>query len=97
MVLQEFKTCVDSRDFSTLKLIFNLIQHCKGAMLGSALKVFCEDAEFVKHVKDNYRSYRIAQPVFEIVAWFIKATGEGKILVSRASRVSSLATWLPIV
>ncbi|GLJ17090.1 hypothetical protein SUGI_0295600 [Cryptomeria japonica] len=93
VLLQEFKASVDSRDFSTLTLLFNLIQHCDGGILEAALKAFCEDVEFMK----DANNLPCTEAVFDIIMWFMKATGDGKIIISRASRVSFLTTWLPII
>ncbi|GLJ17095.1 hypothetical protein SUGI_0295660 [Cryptomeria japonica] len=94
VLLQEFKASIKSLDISTLKRLFNLIQHCNGGIVEAALKACCEDKALVQLVS-SYLQY--AEAVLDIVMWFMKATGEGKIIIPRASRVSSLTTWLPIM
>ncbi|GLJ17092.1 hypothetical protein SUGI_0295620 [Cryptomeria japonica] len=97
VLLQEYQSTINSRDFSFITLLFKLVQRCNGAILEVALKAFCEDAEFMEYVKKWYHASNIGPPVFDIIMWFMKATGDGKITISRASRVSFLTTWLPIM
>ncbi|GLJ17096.1 hypothetical protein SUGI_0295670 [Cryptomeria japonica] len=97
VLLQEFKASINSRNIWTLKQLFKLIQHCNRGILEAALKAFCENTEFVRLIKGWNNGLETSEAVFDIVVWFMKATGEGKILISRASRVSLLTTWLPIM
>ncbi|GLJ22252.1 hypothetical protein SUGI_0418500 [Cryptomeria japonica] len=103
VILQEFKAAMDSRDLSSLLTLFQLIQHCEGEIIKAAMKAFCEDAQFTEFVKQQKNLYYsnllgIINPnVLEILMGFMKATGDGNIIISRACRVSFLMTWVPIM
>ncbi|GLJ22254.1 hypothetical protein SUGI_0418520 [Cryptomeria japonica] len=102
VLLQEFKEAIDSRDLSSLWTLFQLIQYCEGEILKAAMKAFCEDVQFMEFVKQqkNYHpnTFGIIIPnVFDILMGFMKATGDGKLIISRACRVSFLTTWVPIM
>ncbi|GLJ22253.1 hypothetical protein SUGI_0418510 [Cryptomeria japonica] len=102
VLLQEFKAAMDSRDLSSLLTLFQLIQHCEGEMLKAAMETFCEDAQFTEFVKQkkNYHPnlLGIKNPnVLEILMGFMRATGDGKVIISRACRVCFLTTWLPVM
>ncbi|GLJ17091.1 hypothetical protein SUGI_0295610 [Cryptomeria japonica] len=99
VLLQEFKASINSHSFTTLGHLFKLIQHCNRGVLEAAFKAFCEDAEFMEYVKNKscYSSIDDLILWVDMILWFMKATGEGKIIISRASRVSLLTTCLPII
>ncbi|GLJ17089.1 hypothetical protein SUGI_0295580 [Cryptomeria japonica] len=97
VLLEEFQASINSHCFPHLTRFFKLIQHCNGAILEAALKTFCEDAEFMEYLKNNAGLRYNPLPVFDIIMGFMKAIGEGKLIISRASRVSFLTNWLPIM
>lgn len=101
VLLQEFRSSIGSCDFPSIKSLSKFIKYCDGDILKAAYMAFCEDLEFTKYVKEKINKYltcyETCQIFLDTIIWFMKATGDGKIIISRASWISFLITWQPIM
>ncbi|GLJ47954.1 hypothetical protein SUGI_1012560 [Cryptomeria japonica] len=99
VLLREFKSCIGSGNFLGMRSLSKFIQYCKGEILEAAFRAFVEDPELTKHIKElAWETYQqCCEDAFYTIIWFMEATGEGKMNISRASRISFLITWLPIM
>ncbi|GLJ47957.1 hypothetical protein SUGI_1012640 [Cryptomeria japonica] len=93
-----------------LRSVFKFIEQCDEAVLKAAFIEFCEDPKFTEHMKAfivfcegaEFREKRsmcqeFREDVSFTITWFMQAIGDGKIIISRDSRISFLTTWLPIM
>ncbi|GLJ05672.1 hypothetical protein SUGI_0022770 [Cryptomeria japonica] len=101
-ILLEFESSIHYRDLSAISSLSKFIEGFDGDILKAAYIALVEDLEFAVYVKglvlsDKYLQVRKCLKVLDTIIWFMNATGDGKIIVSRASRNSFLTIWLPIM
>ncbi|GLJ47982.1 hypothetical protein SUGI_1013220 [Cryptomeria japonica] len=97
VLLNEFKSAIGSHKFLTMRSLFEYIKHCDGNILKLAFTAFCEVPQFSKYVEESYKYLRFGEDVFYIIIWFMKIIADGRVIISRPSRITFLTTWLPIM
>ncbi|GLJ47956.1 hypothetical protein SUGI_1012590 [Cryptomeria japonica] len=99
VLLREFKSCIGSRNFSGMRSLLKFIQHCKREIVEAAFMDFVKDPNPPNRAKEIARgiSQQCRENAFYTIIGLMKAAGEGKMIISRASRFSFLITWLPIM
>ncbi|GLJ47975.1 hypothetical protein SUGI_1013070 [Cryptomeria japonica] len=102
-ILLGFKSSIHSQDLSAISSLSKFIEGFDGDILKAACIALVEDVEFAVYVKgllvsERYLlSVRKCLRVLDTIIWFMNAIGDGKIIISRASRNSFLTIWLPIM
>ncbi|GLJ47972.1 hypothetical protein SUGI_1012990 [Cryptomeria japonica] len=101
-IFLEFKSSIHYRDLSAISSLSKFIEGFDGDILKAAYIALVEDLDFAVYVKglvlsDKYQQVRKCLKVLDTIIWFMNAIGDGKIIVSRASRNTFLTIWLPIM
>ncbi|GLJ47983.1 hypothetical protein SUGI_1013240 [Cryptomeria japonica] len=97
VLLKEFKSSIASYNFRTIRLLIHFITRCVGEILKAAFVALCEDPKIMRYAMATSIDSGFNENIFYTVISFMQAIGDGKTTISRASRISLLTTWLPIM
>ncbi|GLJ47987.1 hypothetical protein SUGI_1013290 [Cryptomeria japonica] len=97
VLLEGFISSTASRNFMAMRSLSKFIERCEGEILKAAFIACCEDPEITRCATVICSNPKFDGNIFYTILCFMQALGDGKMTISRASRISFLTTWLPIM
>jgi len=75
----------------------DLIHRCDEELCGKVMRLFCEDVDVMKRVRQYKRKCIVEQLLFILVDRFLKYLVDGKIIMPASFRISFLTNWVPVM